>query len=203
VGNLFSVRSAFEHCGAEIEFCSSENAIEGAERLVLPGVGAFVDAMSDMWNGGLVEPVRAFAQKGGALLGICLGMQMLFEESEEFGLCQGLGLIPGGVTAIPSTAADGRPHRLPHVGWNELMAPHGGKWSGTLLDGVEPGSSVYFAHSFRAQPANPDHLLAGCDYNGRSISAVVQTGNIWGCQFHPEKSGEAGLAILRNFLAVG
>ncbi len=202
VGNLFSVRGALEYCDAQPQFSSSPQAIENADRLLLPGVGAFADSMADMRDCNLVEPVRAFVENGGLLLGICLGMQMLFAQSEEFGAHEGLGLIPGMVAAISPTGADGTPHRIPHVGWNELAVPEDGDWEGTILDGVEPGASVYFAHSFMASPGDRSHRLADCDYDGRTVSAVVRSGNTYGCQFHPEKSGETGLNILRTFIAL-
>ena len=134
-------------------------------------------------------------------MGICLGMQMMLEASEEFGMHEGLGLIPGNVVAIPPTATDGKPHKIPHIGWNDLLPPTPGTdWNETILAGVSPGTAVYFVHSFAAVPASPEHRLADCDYDGRIISAAVKFGNLYGCQFHPEKSGEAGLRILKNFL---
>ena len=201
-GNLRSVAKAVERCGLRAEVSGDAAALAAADAVVLPGVGAFADSMADMRDCGLVEPVRAFAANGGPLLGICLGMQMLFAQSEEFGVHQGLGLIPGMVAAIPPTGADGIPHRIPHMGWNEITAPEDRDWEGTILDGVEPGTSVYFAHSFMAFPGDRSHRLADSDYDGRTVSAVVRSGNTYGCQFHPEKSGETGLNILRNFIAL-
>lgn len=200
VGNLLSVRSALEHCGADCESSSDAGAIEAAERLLLPGVGAFGDAMADMRAHHLVEPVRRFAASGRPLLGICLGMQMLLGESEEFGHHEGLGLVPGAVVAIPPTKADGSPHRLPHIGWAELRVPAGRTWDGSILEGAEPGAWVYFVHGFTAVTEDRADRLADCLYNGRPICAALARGNVMGCQFHPEKSGEAGLGVLRRFL---
>jgi glutamine amidotransferase len=202
VGNLFSVRGALEYCDAQPQFSSSPQAIENADRLLLPGVGAFADSMADMRDCNLVEPVLRFAETGRPLLGICLGMQMLMEESEEFGLHEGLGVVKGRVVPIPPNGADGEPHRIPHVGWNELYPSHPGTWNETLLRDVREGDSVYFVHSFMAVPEVPGHRVADCDYHGQKICAVLQRENVFGCQFHPEKSGEVGIQILRNFIAL-
>lgn len=202
VGNLFSVRGALEYCDAQPQFSSSPQAIENADRLLLPGVGAFADSMADMRDCNLVEPVLRFAETGRPLLGICLGMQMLMEESEEFGLHEGLGVVKGRVVPIPSNGADGEPHRIPHVGWNELYPSHPGTWNETLLRDVREGDSVYFVHSFMAVPEVPGHRVADCDYHGQKICAVLQRENVFGCQFHPEKSGEVGIQILRNFIVL-
>lgn len=200
VGNLLSVCAALDHCGADCTMASEPAGVIGAERLLLPGVGAFGDAMADMREKSLVGPVRAFATSGRPLLGICVGMQMLMDESEEFGRYEGLGLIPGTVKAIPPTAANGAPHPVPHVGWSALACPRPNTWRGTLLADTPEGAWVYFVHSFTAVPADPNHRLADCTYGGRQISAVTARDNVMGCQFHPEKSGEVGLAIIRRFL---
>ena len=202
VGNLLSVRGALEYCGAEAQFSSSPKAIESADRLLLPGVGAFADSMADMRDCNLVEPVLGFAEAGRPLLGICLGMQMLMEESEEFGLHEGLGVVKGRVVPIPPNGADGKSHRIPHIGWNELRSSRPGTWDGALLKDVQEGDSVYFVHSFMAVPEVPGHRVADCDYHGQKICAVLQRDNVYGCQFHPEKSGDVGIQILRNFIAL-
>lgn len=202
VGNLYSVTRAFEHVGAEVELTGNPEAIRAAHRLVLPGVGAFRSCVEELAGRGLTGVVRDFATCGRPMLGICVGMQMLFDRSEEFGRTDGLGLIPGAVTAIPSTGSDGVPHRIPHIGWNRLRLPEGvAGWRGTVLEGLDPGeAAVYFVHSYTADPA-PAHRLADADYDGRRIAAVAQSGALVGCQFHPEKSGETGLTIIRNFMA--
>lgn len=202
VGNLLSVRAAFEYCGAVCEVTDDPSVVEGAERLLLPGVGAFGDAMADMQVKGLAEPTHRFAATGRPLLGICVGMQMLMDSSEEFGNHKGLGLIPGPVLAIPPTTSDGTPHRLPHIGWDVLTASRPDSWTDTLLADTREGSWVYFVHSFTAFPSDPAHRLADCDYNGRSIAAVVRRDNVMGCQFHPERSGETGLNVIRRFLKI-
>ena len=172
-----------------------------AELLVLPGVGAFQDGMAGLEKLGLVEPIRQKAAAGTPLLGICLGMQMLFDESEEFGLHKGLGLIPGRVVKIPDTDADGKPQRVPHISWNPLY-PGGGRadFAGTALANVTPGEECYFIHSYEAKPADDADRLADTVYGGRKICAAAIHGNVLGCQFHPEKSGPVGLKIIEEFL---
>lgn len=203
IGNLLSVCRAFEHCGAEVLLADSPSDVESAERLVLPGVGAFTDGMAGLSTGGFIGPIRKYVKTGRPFLGICLGMQMMLETSEEFGVHEGLGLIPGNVVAIPCTGSNGKSHKIPHIGWNALLPPTPvADWKETILAGITPGIAVYFVHSFAAVPSNPAHRLADCDYNGRVISAAVKCGNLYGCQFHPEKSGEAGLRIINNFSAV-
>jgi glutamine amidotransferase len=204
VGNLFSVRRALEHCGADVCLTSDPGRVAASSRLVLPGVGAFADGMRGLRERGLVEPIRAYAARGGRFLGICLGMQMMLEVSEEFGEHEGLGIMPGRVVPVPATTADGRRHRVPHIGWGDLRRADPARgWQGTLLAAVPEGASVYFVHSFTAQPDREEHRLADCDYDGRRLAAVVGTGEVCGCQFHPEKSGETGLRIIRAFLGYG
>lgn len=200
IGNILSVRRAFEYWGAEVVVTDSPQLIENAEHLVLPGVGAFADGMTGLRDRGLVGPIQKFAAKNRPFLGICLGMQMMLEFGEEFGRYEGLGLIPGIVTKIPNTGVDGAVHKIPHIGWNQLLIPSIDiEWNKTILNGIEPESSAYFVHSFTAVPENKENRLADCYYNGRVISAAIRSGNLYGCQFHPEKSGQVGLNIIRNF----
>ena len=201
IGNILSVRRAFEYWGAEVVITDSPQRIENAERLVLPGVGAFADGMTGLRDRNLVKPIQKFASKNRPFLGICLGMQMMMEIGEEFGRYEGLGLIPGIVSKIPDTGVDGCTHKIPHIGWNGLSIPSvKSDWSKTILNGIQSGSSVYFVHSFTAVPENEKNRLADCYYNGRIISAAIQSDNLYGCQFHPEKSGQVGLSIINNFL---
>lgn len=201
VGNLLSVARACLHCGAEPMLTTSAEDILAAERIILPGVGAFAKGMEGLHKYGLVDAIKQYAGSGRPFLGICLGMQMMFDSSEEFGNHKGLGLIPGTVVAIPPTATDGTPHKIPHIGWNSLVLPVSlSTWDETILAGIAPYASVYFVHSFTAVPADQANRLADCLYNGRLISAAVRHGNLYGCQFHPEKSGEVGLAIIQNFI---
>lgn len=200
-GNLLNVVRAFEHCEAEVSIAETADAIDGASRLVLPGVGAFSDSMQELKNRDMIEAILSYAKSGKPLLGICLGMQMLLDTSEEFGNWDGLALIPGKVIGIPKTGMDGKSHKIPHIGWNQLISELEECWERTVLDSITKGSSVYFVHSFMAVPTHEEHRLADCDYDGRQVCAVVQRENIIGCQFHPEKSGPTGLQIIRNFLS--
>jgi glutamine amidotransferase len=190
-GNLLSIIRALEHCGARVTITSNATAILTANRVVLPGVGAFANGMESLKTKGLDAVVRQIAASGTPLLGICLGMQLLFDASEEFGLTEGLGLIPGRVVSVPQTTAEGKPHKIPHIGWNELiLAAQRDSWQDSLLADVKPGESVYFVHSFMSAPSCPDFRLADCSYGGIPIAASVMRDNVMGCQFHPEKSGE-------------
>lgn len=202
LGNLLSVTMGLEHCGAEVELTSEPRKVEKADRLVLPGVGAFKDGMEGLRSRGLVEATKAFCDTGRPFLGICLGMQMMFGVGEEFGLHEGLNLLPGKVIPVPATGVDGTPHKVPHLGWSEISSPIGSTriWGGTVLDGVAPKSAVYFVHSYFASVGNNSHLLAEADYDGHKLAAVVNKDNLYGCQFHPEKSGTVGLKMLDNFI---
>ncbi len=200
MGNLYSVCRAVEHCGGDPVLAADAAGVRGGGPLILPGVGAFGDAMAELRRRALVEPIREAARNGRPLLGICLGMQMLLDSSEEFGEHEGLGLIPGAVRAIPDTDGGGRPLKVPQVGWNALTRPEGARWEDTPLGDVRDGDSVYFVHSFAASPARPEHRLADCLYGGHALGAAVADGGVLGCQFHPEKSGPVGLRILERFI---
>ena len=202
VGNLLSVQRGLEHCGARVTLTSDPDVVVAAGRVVLPGVGAFSNAMQALEERGMVQAIQAVAKAGTPLLGICLGMQLLLDESEEFGLTKGLGLIPGRVVPVPTHAVSGEPQKIPHIGWNGLVVSDSrDDWSGTLLQDNAQGEAVYFVHSFMAVPAARAHRLADCTYGGHRVSAAISKDQITGCQFHPEKSGEVGLKILRRFCA--
>lgn len=201
VGNLLSVQRGFEHCGAKVCLTGDPEHILSAARVVLPGVGAFGNAMLELHRLGLVDVIRELARRQTPLLGICLGMQLLLDESEEFSTTAGLGLIHGRVIPVPAQALSNTPQKIPHIGWNSLQPAVGrSDWSGTLLQDNQAGDAVYFVHSLMAVPDDPAHRLADCLYGGHRIAAAVVRGHITGCQFHPEKSGEMGLKILRRFL---
>jgi glutamine amidotransferase len=200
VGNLFSVRKALEKCGANVVLSADPDMLLKSDRLVLPGVGAFGSAISQLKRLGLIETIQKFAVSGKPLLGICLGMQLLFDESEEFGLHAGLGLIPGRVVPIPITSSNGDSIKIPHIGWASISYSSPNiSWEGTILSNVKPDDCVYFVHSLMAKPKELSNQLANCFYGGHSIAAVVAHQNIIGCQFHPEKSGKVGLSILQGF----
>lgn len=186
-GNLMSVTNALKYIGVKSVITSEPKTLEMADGIILPGVGAFPSAMHLLKNSGLCDVIIDSAQKK-PLLGICLGMQMLFEYSEEIERCDGLGLIKGGITRIETNL------KLPHIGWNSLIY----KNKCVITENVPEGSYVYFVHSFCAQPQNANNVVAISDY-GTDIAAIVCSDNIFGCQFHPEKSGEPGLEMLRNF----
>lgn len=202
VGNLLSVARAFERCGANVVLAEDAATISGASRLVLPGVGAFGDCVSALRARGLDHAVLEHVAKGRPLLGICVGMQMLLDASEEFGRHEGLGIIPGVVVAIPNVDTEGRPLKVPHIGWSPLVRSEAGEvsWEDTPLEKLMPRSTAYFVHSFHAQPAMNEHRLADALYGGHRITAAVRRDAVVGTQFHPEKSGAVGLNIVRDFL---
>jgi len=189
VGNLFSLQSSFRAIGEDAFVSGDPAELAGADRLVLPGVGAFEDAANKLRATGLDRFVRQQAAAGKPLLGICLGMQMLFEKSYEYGEHEGLGLLKGQV--VPMAGKIHPMLKIPHMGWNALQVKQG-----RLLEDVD-GAYVYFVHSFYAEGCG-DALAAVTEY-GIPITAAVEQGNIFGCQFHPEKSGNVGLSILRKF----
>lgn len=202
IGNLLSVRRAMEYFGAEVVYSGSPSEIANSDRLILPGVGAFAKSMDALRQQNLIPAIHEFVSRERPFLGICLGMQMLLESSDEFGEHAGLGLIPGRVVAIPNKGIDHSSHCIPHIGWNALvMSERRPSWSGTLLDGTKNGEYVYFVHSFTAIPKDERHRLADCHYNGLVISAAISRDNVAGCQFHPEKSGDVGLRMMNNFLS--
>lgn len=188
VGNLFSLRSSFAAIGAEAFVSGDPKKLGKADKLVLPGVGAFGDAAEKLEKTGLGDFVKSAAAKGTPLLGICLGMQLLFEESLEYGCHKGLGLLPGRVVPMKPEGL-----KIPHIGWNALHKCR----SSALLSGVREGDHVYFVHSFHAVDCG-EALIATTDY-GMEVTAAVERGNVAGCQFHPEKSGAVGLGILKAF----
>ena len=192
VGNLFSLRSSFAAIGAECVVSSDPAVLNKADKLILPGVGAFGDAAEKLRASGLDEFVKAQAASGKPLMGICLGMQLLFEKSFEYGEHEGLGLLPGQIVPMADRLPVGL--KIPHIGWNAL---HKTNPASKLLKYVQEEDFVYFVHSYYAENC-PDSLAATTEY-GLTLTAAVEKGNIFGCQFHPEKSGGVGLSILRAF----
>ena len=189
-GNLMSVHNTLDFLGYENKVASTGEVIENAAGVILPGVGAFPDAMAALIGSGLTDAVLKAAETK-PFLGICLGMQMLFEESDEVRPCRGLGLLPGRIERIETAL------KLPQIGWNalDILRPN------AMTEGLENGSYVYFVHSFMAKPSDENDLAAVTDY-GTRVPAMVARGNLFGCQFHPEKSGEAGLKMLKAFMEV-
>ena len=200
VGNILSVQRGLEYCGAKVLITSNPELILSSKRVVLPGVGAFPNAMEALNKLKLISVVQELDKLGIPLLAICLGMQLLMDQSDEFGVTDGLGLIPGRVVAVPVKTTAGDIQKIPHIGWSSLH-PSGESenWDETLMQENQPGDAAYFVHSFMAQPSNQSNQVAHTFYGGHRISAVISKNQITGCQFHPEKSGEVGLKILRKF----
>jgi glutamine amidotransferase len=199
VGNLLSVKRGFEYCGASVNVTADHDEIYNAARVVLPGVGAFSSAMAQLCHRGLDDVVKEVASRGTPLMGICLGMQMLLSQSLEFGVTRGLDLISGEVIPLPSVDTSGEPQKTPQIGWNALVPSSDVDWQETILQDIKLGESVYFVHSFMANPVDPGHRVAHYFYGGNPITAAIYKDNIFGCQFHPEKSGKVGLKILKRF----
>ena len=193
-GNLVSVKKALDFIGAESEITADKDKIKNASHVILPGVGSFGDAMASMAERGLVDTVREAALSGKPFLGICLGLQLLFAESDESPAVSGLGVLDGKISLIPKN--DGL--KVPHMGWNSVEI----KQNSGIFKGIPNGSYFYFVHSFYLNGANADEV-AGTTQYGTEIQCAVEKGNLCATQFHPEKSGEIGLMLLKNFLAKG
>lgn len=195
VGNLRSVAKAFEATGCEAIVSEDVRVLRAAKRLVLPGVGAFGACMKALGERGFDEMVRERAAFGTPILGVCVGMQMLFEESEEFGRTRGLGLLGGRVRRFPPELL------VPQVGWNQVSPQTSTRGTHPLLDGIDEGTFFYFVHSFYCEPSEREVVRAETEYGARYASAVARA-SVCGVQFHPEKSQAAGLRLLRNFAAL-
>ena len=205
VGNLFSLKSSLKAIGADAVVTGDSEVIRSADKIILPGVGAFGDAAAKLRENGLDQVVIGQARSGKPLMGICLGMQLLFDTGEEYGIHQGLGLIPGRVISMKDVVPED--YKIPHIGWNALIFPEdrGGRdaagnrcgQASPLFKYIENGDCVYFVHSFYAADCR-DAVIADAEY-GALLTAAVQKDNIYGCQFHPEKSGAVGLKILKGF----
>jgi glutamine amidotransferase len=191
LNNLRSIENTLRRLGHDVQVTSDPAVVRDAKKLILPGVGAFSDAMKNLSELGLVEPFVSRVKAGVPTLGICLGMHLVFSESEEFGLHRGLDLLPGRVRRIPEGVS------VPHMGWNQLHL----KKQDPLLAGIEPGSFVYFVHSFYVEPATEEITLASTDH-GIEFAAIVHKDNVWATQFHPEKSQKVGERLLDNFARI-
>ncbi|MFH0986310.1 MAG: imidazole glycerol phosphate synthase subunit HisH [Candidatus Omnitrophota bacterium] len=191
MGNLRSVSKALEYLGASCKLCSKGNDLARASKVILPGVGAFGDAMKELRSRGFIEPIRELVARKTKLMGVCLGLQLFFEKSEENPGAKGLGIFKGSVRKFRSTTV-----KVPHMGWNDLkvLKKH------PLLEGIPTGEYFYFVHSFYGKPAVKSLALASCKYGREDFAAVVGNDHVFATQFHPEKSQEAGLRILKNFI---
>ena len=198
VGNLYSLEKALALFSKDVVISDDAEIISNAGALILPGVGAFVAGMAGLEIRKLIEPIRKFAKSGKPILGICLGAQILLDKGYEFEEHQGLGLISGKVLLFPDSVKQNE--KLPQIGWNEIAPPKGISWKKTILNGVKERSSVYFVHSYILVPENEEDIFALSLYGGLSFCAAVRKGNVYGTQFHPEKSSAVGLAILKNFV---
>jgi len=195
MGNLLSVQRAFEKCGSDAVIIDNPLELRDAERIVLPGVGAFPDAMDNLRKNGWVEELnRAVLEKETPILGICLGMQLLADKGYEVRECDGLGYIPGEIIRFTQTQEK---ERIPHVGWNEILK----REDSPLFDGIADGTNYYFVHSYHFRVANEENIATVTPYCGEFVSSVIKD-NIVGTQFHPEKSQKAGFKLIKNFLSM-
>ncbi len=199
LGNMFSLVKAFGHFGITARVTEEPSTIREADGLILPGVGAFEAGMHGLRIRHLVDVLQQCAAESKPILGICLGAQLLMDTGYEFGQYKGLGIIPGSVVTFPKLQEG---TKIPHIGWNSLIQPRNQKWRKSILSSLPNQSSVYFVHSFIVQPTSRSAILATTDYGGHTFCSVINQGTIYGCQFHPEKSGSIGLQIIQNFITL-
>ena len=197
IGNVRSICNAFSYHGINPILSNKSEVILDADGLVLPGVGAFSHAMKNLTKFNLVDIIKDYAETCKPLIGICLGMQLLLEGSEEFGYTDGIGLIKGKVVRLPTKNLS--QFKLPNVGWFEIK-PNEVKWEKTILNEIDLNSEMYFVHSFASRVSNQNEILSLTDFSDFSFCSSLKKGNIYGCQFHPEKSSKTGLKIIKNFI---
>jgi glutamine amidotransferase len=196
-GNIKSVEKAFDYLGTETVVTRDPKEIYRADRVVLPGVGSFGDAMNKINEYGLRETINEVVSHETPFLGICLGLQLLFDSSDESENVSGLGILRGTINRIPNVDANNNTYKIPQIGWNSLSFPREGR----LFKGISEDAYVYFVHSYYLKAADRDQVVATTDYSV-TIDASVESGNVFACQFHPEKSAEVGMQILKNFLEI-
>ena len=207
IGNLFSVRHACEQVGLEAGITTSSKEILAASAVILPGVGAFGDAMAALERLGLESVLRDFAASGRPMLGICLGMQLLMTQSHEFGRHRGLNIVKGEVLRLKEFTEEERRLKVPHVGWNRIyrhsqenvLGHHSVTWNGSILEGLSQGEFMYFVHSYYLRPVDSGVVLSSTPYGPMAFCSSLRFGNVFGCQFHPERSGPRGLRVYQNF----
>jgi imidazole glycerol-phosphate synthase subunit HisH len=201
MGNLFSVVQAFSAVGQSAEITSSPAALTAADAIVIPGVGAFGRAMEVLERTGMADAIREKASRGTPVVGICLGMQLMMSSSTEFGAHQGLGLVKGDTVALKESPAIDSSARIPHVGWTAVEPAYASGWAATPLAALGAGHHMYFVHSFYVRPADPSMALSFSSYRGVTFCSSLAKGNLFGCQFHPERSGPEGLEVYRHLTA--
>ena len=199
IGNVKSIINAFENQGTKTILSRDRDIILGADGVILPGVGAFSHGMNNLRKYGLVTIIKDYVKTGKPLLGICLGMQMLLERSEEFGSTKGIGLIKGKVIKLPVNQTN--LVKLPHISWSEIK-PKKVEWKNTILNNIDISSNMYFVHTFVAKPDNEYEVLSTAEYSGVEFCSSLKKDNVYGCQFHPEKSAKHGLTIIKNFINI-
>jgi len=197
VGNLFSVEKACRQFTNDVFVQEDSVDIEACDALILPGVGSFKAGMDGLKIRGLTEAVHKHVNVDKPLLGICLGAQLLLSKGEEFGEHEGLNIIPGKVTHFPTLVGG---CKIPHIGWNAIDPPQSDTWKNTIFDTMQPGVEMYFVHSYILHPQNSENVLAHTQYGGCTFASAIRKGNVYGCQFHPEKSATDGLQIIEQFL---
>lgn len=196
VGNLYSLTKAVKLFTDKVLVTEEEKELLSSDAIILPGVGSFESGMSGLELRKLIEPINSFFRSDKPILGICLGAQILLSKGYEFGEFKGLDFIKGEVIKFPTI----KNARVPHIGWNSINPPDGSSWDNTILKNINGGSSVYFVHSYILKPENQNDILAVTSYGDMKFCSAVKKGNVYGCQFHPEKSGKIGLGILENFI---
>jgi glutamine amidotransferase len=198
IGNVRSQLNALKFLGVDAILTADKAEVMAADAVILPGVGAFRHGMENLAAQGLQSIIKEYIATGRPFLGICLGMQLLFEESDEFGNSEGLGLIKGRIRKLDTGNEVGL--KLPHIGWTGIGPLNGKEWTGTLFNGISPGTPFYFVHSYAAIPSNESDILATAGFGNSDFCCAIEKDNISGTQFHPEKSGEMGLVILKNLI---
>jgi len=207
LGNLYNVQRAFKSMGTKTLITNKKEDLRIADKIVLPGVGAFGEGMKHLKQTGLDKIIKEAANQGKPILGICLGMQLLMSESEELGKWEGLNLVPGKVVRFDPPRADNK-FKIPQIGWNKLIPSHSQEennkklWEETILHGIKEDTYMYFIHSYYVQVENPEDSVADACYGHNRFCSVVQKNNVIGCQFHPERSAEEGINILKNFISM-
>lgn len=200
LGNLFSVANMCDHLGFDAKISSNKNEILDSDFLILPGVGAFGDAMATLKSLDLIEPIRDFVNSGKPIMGVCLGMQLLFTESEEFGNNKGLGIVNGVVKRFPAYTKNGERVKIPQIEWNSIHVRDNSQFQNSPLKDCSENDFMYFVHSYYVVPEDESVVLTTTDYGGVSYCSSILSKNVFACQFHPEKSAHNGISIYSNFL---